>query len=37
MSYVKKKKDQHRYDGKGQFDMSKAATFDLIEEKETIA
>lgn len=36
MRYVQKKKDEHRFDGKGNFDMQKAATFDLIEGKETI-
>ena len=36
MEYCQKKKDQHRFDGQGNFDMSKAATYDLIEGKETI-
>jgi hypothetical protein len=36
MGYCQKKKDEHRFDGKGNFDMHKAATYDLIEGKETI-
>jgi hypothetical protein len=36
MEYCQRKKDEHRFDGKVQFDMSKAATYDLIEGKETI-
>lgn len=36
MGYCQRKKDQHRFDGKGNFDTSKAATYDLIEGKETI-
>lgn len=36
MAYVQKKKDQHRFDGKASFDMGKAATFDLLEGKETV-
>lgn len=36
MSYCQEKKDLHRFDGKGDFDMSKAATYDLIQSKETI-
>ncbi|MCJ1405706.1 hypothetical protein MMC11_008936 [Xylographa trunciseda] len=36
MGYCQRKKDQHRFDGKGNFDMRKAATYDLVEEKETI-
>lgn len=37
--YVQQKKDQGRYDGScpGTFDMSKAATFDLLLGRETIA
>ncbi|KAH9209878.1 hypothetical protein DL95DRAFT_476114, partial [Leptodontidium sp. 2 PMI_412] len=34
MDYVRKKKDQHRFDGHGNFDAAKAATYDLIEGKE---
>jgi hypothetical protein len=34
MAYVQRKKDEHRFDGKGNFDSSKAATFDLIEGRE---
>lgn len=39
MKYVQKKEAEHRYDGKappGNFDMSKAATYDLLEKKELI-
>jgi hypothetical protein len=36
MTYCQRKKDQHRFDGKGNFDMSKVLTYDLIEQKETI-
>lgn len=36
MKYCQDKKDQHRFDGQGQFDMSKAPTFDLLEGKEII-
>lgn len=36
MTYCQRKKDQHRFDGKGNFDMRKAATYDLIEGKEII-
>ena len=36
MNYCQKKKDAHRFDGKGDYDMKKAATYDLIEQKETI-
>jgi hypothetical protein len=36
MTYCQRKKDQHRLDGKGKFDMSKVPTYDLIERKETI-
>jgi len=34
--YARKKKDQHRFDGEGDWDMSKVPTWDLIENKETI-
>ncbi|PYH92218.1 hypothetical protein BO71DRAFT_28664 [Aspergillus ellipticus CBS 707.79] len=34
MEYCQSKKDQHRFDGQGNFDMSKAPTYDLIERKE---
>ncbi|KAK8169473.1 hypothetical protein IWX90DRAFT_382915 [Phyllosticta citrichinensis] len=34
--YCERKKNQHRFDGRGTFDMEKAATYDLIEGKETI-
>ncbi|KAK7535627.1 hypothetical protein IWX49DRAFT_608604 [Phyllosticta citricarpa] len=34
--YCERKKNQHRFDGKGEFDVEKAATYDLIEQRETI-
>lgn len=36
MAYVQKKKDEHRFDGRGSHDKSKVATFNLLEGKETI-
>lgn len=36
MRYVEEKRSQHRFDGRGEFDMSKIATWDLLERKETI-
>lgn len=36
MQYIQQKKDQHRYDGKAEFDTSKTATFDLLEGQEMI-
>lgn len=36
LSYCQRKKDQHRFDGKGDFDMSRVATFDLTQEKEIV-
>ena len=36
MDYVQKKREQHRFDAGAGFDMSKPATFDLLEGKETI-
>lgn len=36
MEYCQQKKDQHRFDGQGNFDMKKAPTYDLIEQKEII-
>lgn len=36
MTYCQRKKDEHRFDGEGNFDMGKAATYNLIEGKETI-
>ncbi|KAH8586530.1 hypothetical protein B0O99DRAFT_656801 [Bisporella sp. PMI_857] len=36
MEYVQQKKDEHRFDGMGDFDMSKPPTYDLLEGKETI-
>ncbi|KAL8970776.1 MAG: hypothetical protein Q9197_003631 [Variospora fuerteventurae] len=35
--YVREKKDAHRFDGKGEFDMRKAATYDLLEGREIVA
>jgi hypothetical protein len=37
MRYCQRKKDQHRFDGLGSYDLSKVPTYDLIERKETIA
>lgn len=37
MSYCQRKKDQHRFDGQGNFDIKKAPTYDLIQRKEVIA
>lgn len=37
LSYCQKKKDQHRFDGKGKFDTSQVPTYDLIQGKESIA
>ncbi|KAF2124399.1 hypothetical protein P153DRAFT_361116 [Dothidotthia symphoricarpi CBS 119687] len=36
MEYCQRKKDEHRFDGLGNYDMRKAPTYDLIERKETI-
>ena len=36
MSYVQQKKDQHRFDGRGNFNTSSPATYDLLDGKETI-
>ena len=36
MDYVEKKKAEHRFDGLGSFDMSKVATYDMLEGRETI-
>lgn len=36
MHYVEGKKAQHRFDGKGNFDMSKVATWDMLEGMELI-
>jgi hypothetical protein len=36
MWYVQKKKDEHRFDGQGSFDMRLAATYDLLDGKETV-
>jgi hypothetical protein len=36
MAYCQRKTSEHRFDGKGNFDMSKTPTYDLIEGKETV-
>lgn len=36
MKYCQRKQDQHRFDGQGSYDSSKAPTYDLVEGKETI-
>ncbi|KFY40704.1 hypothetical protein V494_03366 [Pseudogymnoascus sp. VKM F-4513 (FW-928)] len=36
MAYCQKKRDEHRFDGEGDYDMTKAATYDLLEKRETI-
>lgn len=36
MSYCQWKKDQHRFDGQGDFDMRKAPTYDLLEQREVM-
>ena len=36
MVFCENKKAQHRFDGKGNFDMTKIATYDLMESKEII-
>jgi hypothetical protein len=36
MKYCQDKKDQHRFDGKGDFNMRKAPTYDLLERREVI-
>lgn len=36
MAYIEKKKQDHRFDGRGPFDTSKPATYDLLEGTETI-
>ncbi|KAL8923767.1 MAG: hypothetical protein Q9208_004415 [Pyrenodesmia sp. 3 TL-2023] len=36
LDYVQGKKDAHRFDGLGDFDMSKTATYDLLEGKEIV-
>ena len=35
--YVEKKKCEHRFDGKGDYDTSNVPTYDLMESKETVA
>lgn len=36
MAYIERKKQEHRFDGRGSFDISKPATYDLLEGVETI-
>lgn len=36
MDYCQQKKDQHRFDGQGNFDMKHVPTYNLIERKEVI-
>ncbi|KAF2007406.1 hypothetical protein P154DRAFT_420169 [Amniculicola lignicola CBS 123094] len=36
MEYCQRKKDEHRFDGQGNYDMTKAPTYDLVERKERI-
>ena len=36
MWYIQKKRAEHRFDGKGNFNMKYAATYDLMDGKETI-
>lgn len=36
MWYVEQKKSDHRFDGQGEFDMSKAATWDMIDGVERV-
>ena len=37
MDYCQRKKDEHRFDGKAQFDMITVPTYDLLEKRETVA
>lgn len=36
LTYVRQKKEQGRYNGMGKFNMDLVATFDMLEQKETI-
>jgi hypothetical protein len=36
MNYCQRKKDQHRFDGQGNYNMRKVPTYDLMERKEII-
>lgn len=36
MRYCQEKRNQHRFDGSGNFDLSKAPTYNLLEGRETI-
>ncbi|KAJ5199848.1 hypothetical protein N7491_009355 [Penicillium cf. griseofulvum] len=37
MAYCQRKQEQHRFDGRGNFDMKRAPTYDLLEQRETVA
>lgn len=37
MDYCQRKKDEHRFDGEAQFDMTIVPTYDLLERGETMA
>ena len=37
LTYCQRKRDEHRFDGKGSFDTQRVPTYDLIEKKEIIA
>jgi hypothetical protein len=36
MEYCERKKEEHRFDGQGNYDMTKVPTYDLVEGKELI-
>lgn len=36
MEYCERKKEEHRFDGQGNYDMTKVPTYDLVEGKEII-
>ena len=36
MQYVQRKKAEHRFDGRGNFNMRYAATYDMLDGKETV-
>lgn len=37
LGYCQRKKGQHRFDGTGDFDVSKVPTYDLVEQKELVS
>ena len=37
LAYCQQKKDEHRFDGKGNFDTQRVPTYDLIQRREIIA